>query len=369
MLTQRAAIATTSLLIATALCRADELPASQPAPNRLTVHGLVDVYYAVNFNHPADGASFAAGQGSTAKRANEASLNLAAVELTYAPAPIGAELMLVYGTGTEVLHGGETPGTAVGSSVWHNVYRAALTFKQGDFALEAGIYPCHLGFESFLSRDNWTYSRSWLGENQPYYVTGVKASYALTDHLSAQLHVYNGWQVVGDNNDAKSFGTQLAWSSELLSVAFNTHAGPETPGDNDHWRLFGELVAQVNPTPQVSIATQLDAGWQQRAGADASAWQGAGLFARVAVTDAVTLAGRGEVYHDPDGTITGVGQTAAEGTLCVELKPRDDISIKLEGRYDHSDAAVFTRHETGADGKPLLTKDEALAVLGAVVSF
>jgi hypothetical protein len=369
MLPYRTAIAVASTLIANSLGRADEVPASQPAPSRLAFHGLVDVYYAFNFNRPADGASFAAGQGTTAKRANEASLNLAAVELTYAPAPVGAELMLVYGTGADVLHGAEPPGTAIGSSVWRNVYRAALTFKQGDFALEAGIYPCHLGFESFLSRDNWTYSRGWLGENAPYYATGVKASYAFTDHLSAQLHVYNGWQLVGDNNDAKSFGTQIAWASDLLNVSFNTHAGPETPGDNDHWRLFGELVAQVNPTAELSIATQLDAGWQQRAGVDPSTWQAAGLFARLAVTGAVALAGRGEIYHDPDGTITGVGQTAAEGTLCVELKPRDDVSIKVEGRYDHSDAAVFTRHETDADGKPLYTKDEVLAVLGAVVSF
>ena len=54
----------------------------------LDVHGYVDAYYALNFNWPADGSNFIPGAGTSAKRANEISLNLAALDVAVKPAPL-----------------------------------------------------------------------------------------------------------------------------------------------------------------------------------------------------------------------------------------------------------------------------------------
>ncbi len=337
--------------------------------NRLSTHGFIDVYYALNANDPADDSNFPAGMGTTAKRAHEVGLSYAALALSYAPAPFGAELMLIYGTGAEVVHSTEPAGTGVGLDVWRSIGRASLTFQQGALSVEAGIYPSYLGYEGLYSKDNWTYTRGWLAENSPYYLAGLKVAYAFTDNLSAQLHVMNGWQVIGDNNGSKALGAQLLWAPDGLRLTLNTFLGPETANDDSHWRFFGEIVAEIQPAAGLGLAAELDAGLQQRAGADASGWQGAGLFARYAVTPMLAVVLRGEIYRDPDGTITGVGETAEEATLCVELKPAGGFSLKVEGRYDHSDAPVFALHDTAADGKPILGRDQALLVVGGVASF
>src|SRR5262249_62338673 len=107
----------------------------------------------------------------------------------------------------EVVHGGELRGVATGPAVWRHVVQASVQWqtKLGrGLLLEAGVFPCHVGYEGFQSKDNWNYTRSWLGELSPYYSAGLKAAYPLSDHWSTQLHVVNGWQVIADNNRGKT---------------------------------------------------------------------------------------------------------------------------------------------------------------------
>jgi hypothetical protein len=52
-------------------------------------------------------------------------------------------------------------------------------------------------------RDNWNWSRSNLFFGLPFYHTGVRATYALTE-LGITAGGYNGWNSVLDNNAEKS---------------------------------------------------------------------------------------------------------------------------------------------------------------------
>jgi hypothetical protein len=62
-----------ALLLVALATRADE-------PEKpVSIHGFVDGYYVWNANSPASHDSFFPGAGSTAKRANEFNLHLAAV--------------------------------------------------------------------------------------------------------------------------------------------------------------------------------------------------------------------------------------------------------------------------------------------------
>src|SRR5262245_59110258 len=69
-------------------------PSPSPSPAALRVGGFVDVYYAYNGNHPFDHANFFPGVGTSAKRADEFSINLAQVDLTLDPRPVGFRLAL-----------------------------------------------------------------------------------------------------------------------------------------------------------------------------------------------------------------------------------------------------------------------------------
>lgn len=57
--------------------------------------------------------------------------------------------------------------------------------------------PSHIGFESVITHDNFTLSRSLIAENSPYYETGVKfyGSNKLKNLFIAGL-LLNGWQTI-----------------------------------------------------------------------------------------------------------------------------------------------------------------------------
>jgi hypothetical protein len=364
---------------------ADDQPAppaesqAPPEPNaatideapKLQVGAFVDAYFAWNENKPADHANFFPGVGTSAKRDFEAGVNLAQVDFVLAPRPVGFKLSLGFGTAPEVVHAAEARGIAAHPDIWRNLVQASAQWQTGlgrGLLLEAGVYPSHIGMEAFQTRDNWNYTRSWLGELSPYYQTGLKLSYPFSGRWSAQLHLLNGWQVISDNNRGKSVGAQIAYGADKLSVSLNGIVGPELA--NDDIRALVDVVATWKATASLSLGTSLDLAREDRpAGLDAG-WQGVGLYARFAPPAWRTaVAVRGEYYDDADGAISGVAQTLRELTLTLEHRPVPRLILKLEGRYDRSSADVFGTRETGVDGQPLRTRDQLLVVLGVVASF
>src|SRR5678809_972836 len=74
--------------------------------------------------------------------------------------------------------------------------------------VEAGLFPSHLGFESFPTRDNWNYSHAWMADLAPYYQAGARVSYPFTRHLRAQLLWLNGWGLVERDHAFSSAGAR-----------------------------------------------------------------------------------------------------------------------------------------------------------------
>ena len=56
---------------------------------------------------------------------------------------------------------------------------------------------------------------------------------------------------------------------------------------------------------------------------------------------------RGEVFWDRDGFRTGTPQTLGEFTGDVEFRIRDNLVVRPEFRYDHSDVSFFENSEGG----------------------
>ncbi|HEV7487774.1 MAG TPA: outer membrane beta-barrel protein [Thermoanaerobaculia bacterium] len=329
--------------------------AGEPA-KPVTIHGFVDGYYAWNGNSPASHDSFFPGAGSTGKRANEFNLNLAALEIVRDAAPLGFHLSLVAGNGADVIHAAESEGL-------RHIYQASVIYKLNDkLTIEGGIFPSHIGFESFYSKDDWNYTRSWPGELSPFYQTGVHASYRFDSHWSGEVHVLNGWQIINDNNDAKAIGGKIAYTNDRLTTSFNTFDGPELQHDNSHWRHFGDLIASYKVTPKLSIAGSVDRGHQELPGDATANWLGIAAFGRYAFDGRHAVAARGSLFNDPDNAISGAAQKLTEETLTYEFHPVANLIMKIEGRHDHSTAAVFAR-------KNGFTNNQTIIVAGAVATF
>jgi len=347
---------------------ADDEPKAK-TENKLDFHAFVDVYYAYNPNHPANGRSFIPGTGTTARDANTFGLNLAQIEVSLPADPVGFRIAVGAGTGEEVLHLAE-PG---GSDAWRHLLLASLTYQTHvgrGLAFEAGIMPAHVGFEAFSSKDNWNYTRSWLGEFSPYYETGLKVSYPFSDHWSGGLYVLNGWQTIGDNNSAQTFGTQVAYGSDKVSASFNTLAGPELANNDSDWRVLGDFVLTVRATPSWSVGASVDVADESRPAGASVSWWGAAAYARFAPEGSRYAAAlRAEYFDDPDGGISGTAQSLSEATLTFEYRPVDHLILKVEGRYDRSSEPVFATHPLDAQAQPVLSTNEPLFLVGVVATF
>jgi hypothetical protein len=316
------------------------LAASAASAQTIAVHGWLDGYYAWNDQHPEPRLNFFSGTGTTAHRADQLALNIAALEIVRDPKPLGFHLTLVAGDSADVVHAGEPHRHPL-----RNLYEASVTYDAKFVQLEAGVYPSHIGFEGFFTKDNWNYTRGWLGELSPYYQTGVKVARTLDSHWSAQLHLLRGWQNISDPRAPKAIGTQIAYSDTTLSASFNTYL--------DNHRKFGDLVATYKATPKLSVGASLDRGRQSPAN-----WLGASLWARVALDDGHALAVRAERFRDPDAGISGIAQTLTEATLTYELRSTPHLILKLEARRDHSTAPVFSE-----------SNNDTLAIASAVIAY
>jgi hypothetical protein len=347
-------------------------PKEAARPSSWTLTGFVDTYFAYNPNRPFDGANFLRGTGTTAKRANEFSINQAVIGLSREPAPVGINLVFGFGTGFDVLHAAETPGPGIGPQVWRHLLTATVSYRAPvgrGLVLEAGVFSSHIGLETFYSKDNWTYTRGWMGEFSPYYQTGIVAKYSFSDTFAAQLHLLNGWEIIGDNNEGKAVGAQAAWTFKRLTFTLNGFAGPEAPNSGDSWRLFLDTIAILKVSERLSLAATADFGRQGRPGESAALWYAAGVDGRYALTKKLAAVLRVEGYRDETGIITGTAQTLTNVTAALELRPTAQLILKLEGRVDHSTAAVFSARRTDGRSDIKFVPNQALAVLGAVATF
>jgi Putative beta-barrel porin-2, OmpL-like. bbp2 len=311
----------------------------------IALHGWIDGYYSSNPAHPQPRLNFFSGIGTTAHRANQPALNVAAFEIVREPKPVGFHLILIGGDSADVVHSGERHRDR---HTIRNLFQATVSYNVPvgrGLALEAGVYPSHIGYEGFFTKDNWNYTRSTLGELAPYYQTGIKASYAWSDRWSGQLHVIRGWQTISDTGSDPSFGTQIAYNDARLSASFNTFAGPE--------RNLADLVATWKLTSNVSLGTSLDVGAD-----DDAHWGGIATYARYALNDRHAFALRAERFRDPHAGISGFEQTLTEGTFTYEHRPSAHFILKFEGRRDHSSAAVFNG-----------SRNQRLAVASVVATY
>lgn len=349
----------------------------------LSLHGMVDAYYALNSNRPPDGASFVPGTGTTAKRANEFALNMVALEMGASRGPAGARVVLGFGNGMEVLHAAEPVGVATGPDVLRNVLTAVVSFAPTQvpgLVLELGKFPSPVGMESMLSKDNWNYTRSWMGEFSPYYLAGARASWTFLKHVTAGAAVVNGWQNVGENNPFKSVMTQLTWNSDLLTVSWNTLTGPELPGSEPPWtplppspdnriRQLHDIILTLRPSPQMQFAVQADAALQHAGSGVWQPWSGLAGYGRFLVAPWLAVALRAEVFADPTGAISSTRQLLAAATATVELVPTPFFSFKVEARSDQSSAPVFGAAPRGPEDGPAQARSQGLLALGAVAHF
>lgn len=343
-------------------------PDSTRADTAITVRfgAFVDGYYAWDTGRPRRLDRAFTTQPA---RHNEFNVNLVYVEAVLEGARVRGRLALQAGTSVQSNSFAEPQvGSVSGGVLSRTIQEATVGVRlHPRLWVDGGIYLSHIGLESWISRDNPTYTRSLVADYTPYYLSGARLTWEATRTVRAQLHVMNGWQNVSETNGAKAVGTRVDWTPRpRLLLAWATFAGDEQPDSlPGRLRLFNQFLARWTPAAWELTAT-VDAGRQARPGGGGDTWSGGALVARRAITPTVRLAGRVEYLHDraqvlvATGTPGGFRTTSA--SLGLDVAPDARLLWRTELRGWRSRDPIWPRRDDPAARRGTMLVVSSLAL-------
>ncbi len=343
-------------------------PAEKKPLVSVTPTGYVEAYYAYNFNRPSNGITNYRGFDN---RHNTFSLANAALGANLEAGPIGGRVTLQVGSTPSTYYMSEPglPGaggaSASNTELWKYLQEAYVSYKAPigrGLLLQLGLCASPIGYEVFAIKDNWNWSRSNLFFGFPYYHTGLRVTYEFTPELSSTMSLFNGWNSVVDNNEEKSVQTNVTYKVTgkvlLQALYFGGVERPKGSPEGPYWRHHLDVFGQWDATPSLSFAAQVDYGVEpNRVGA--ASWGAGALYARFKARPWLYLALRGDVFQER--LAASGGQSSAplfwngarwvgSGTATLDLRPHDQISIRLEYRHDEAESPLYFKGEIAGDG-------------------
>ncbi|WP_423789964.1 porin [Leptospira kmetyi] len=221
--------------------------------------------------------------------------------------------------------------------------------------LDGGIYFGNIGLESWISHNNWNYSRALALDYVPYYSSGFRLSYQYSEKLSFQLHLMNGWSNITETNQDKAIGTQIDYKvTDKFKITHNTFVGNEAPDNQPRQtRYYNNLILQYHFTKHFIVAGSGDVGIQRVPNPGVRAyrqWYHATFWITWRPIEEFRTSLRLERMYDPEQTIiqTGTrnGFLTSGATMTFDYIPNENALVRLEGRYFRSYDPVFDRDKT-----------------------
>lgn len=327
-----------------------------PATPTQTITGFVETTYNYNFNRPFTGINGLIGyntQTSYNSQHNNLSLNAAYLKIE---GDVGGGVTYVVklnigqdAVGTMSNFTAPPIGSPPSSTYAFDVQEAYGVYKAGKFSLKAGKFVTYNGIEVIEGPLNPTVSRGYLfGYAEPFTHVGAVGILQLTDLVDLHIGVVNGWDVVADNNRAKTVVAKVGINpNPNVAITVSGYAGPEAAGNNDNWRTTGDVTAMVKVS-MCDLWLQGNFGREAAAvmGNDAT-WFGAGVQPVLHLSDAFTLGTRAEFFQDSDGFRTGAGTKL--NLFNVSVAPgytfNKRFTLRAEGRFDYSDQDIFAKND------------------------
>lgn len=358
---------------------ADAQPEASPT---FTLGGYVEAYYQWSFANPDNGVTNVRGFDN---RHNSFTLSNVALDAQYERDALIGRLALQVGAAPATYYLAEPslPGAgganASSADTWKLLQQAYAGYRLDvgrGLTVAAGLFLSPIGPESIAVRDNWTQSRSNLFFGLPYYHAGLRATYPLSDTLTATFLVTNGWNNVVDNNREKSVSAQLTYATPTISASALYFGGVERPPgapEGRAWRHLFDAHATWHATRSLSLLAHASAGVEPN-DLGTSRWIAGALAARLQICDPLFLAVRGDAFseHVPDGAsaIFWPVPWVASATVTADLRPHPRASLRLELRHDRADGDLFFGGATTADGNAIADRDsQTTATLGATTWF
>lgn len=258
---------------------------------------FVDTYYAYDVNRPKNHEREYTTQPA---RHNEVALNLGFIEAKYDSDEIHGRLAIQHGTSVRKNTVAE-PSRGLSLTPIQEAYVGNKIAPRT--WLDGGIFLGNIGAESWISKDNWTYSRALNLDYVPYYSAGLRLSHEFSETRSAQLILMNGWQNMSENNGAKAIGMQyLARINSQLTFTYNNFFGDEeVVSTRPRFRGYHNFILRWLPGDLWQYLGSLDFGHQSQQVRDGiDGWGAVTLTVRRILSKSQAIALRGEYFTDPN---------------------------------------------------------------------
>lgn len=216
--------------------------------------------------------------------------------------------------------------------------------------LDGGFFRTHIGMESIQPRENVTQSLAVTTYFEPYFLSGLKLSWAPTERLTLQAQVFNGFNNYIENNRNKAMGASLIYViSDKAAFTFNAiycDESPDTLRINRH-RLYNDAYF-IYRGDNWTLAAEANLGIQGHSTLTDSA-ESAIMYSGILLAQRhfgrASVYARGEIFEDSNEILTGpvenehhelVGINLLGGTFGIEYKPLRNTFFRLESRYLHT---------------------------------
>ena len=254
-------------------------PTNSAPHNVIKVGAFIDTYYSHNLNKPK---LTERNYTTQAVRNDEFNINLAHIDAKIETDNVRGRLALQVGTSVNANYLPETSNQRTSNQVSvRNIQEAYAGIRIAKNTwLDGGIYFGHIGFESWISGNNWMYTRALVLDYVPYYSAGFRLSHDISDKLKVQFHLMNGWSIITDNNKNKSVGMQIYYKPvPHLSFTYNIFVGNEIAtststitsgqvnvepkGNERQTRYYQNYITHYDVTSKFSVAASFDIGFQR----------------------------------------------------------------------------------------------------------
>ncbi len=327
------------------------------------ISGYADVFYVFDFNQPkgTERQPFLVNQN----RHNEFNLNLGIIKLGLEQARYRATVALHAGTYVNDNYAKEPE---LLKSISEARIGVSLN-KKNNLWVDAGVLPSHIGFESAISIDQWTLTRSLLAENSPYFLTGAKLTYTVGSKLEIAGLILNGWQRIQrlPGNSLPSFGTQVNYSpTDKVMLNWSSFAGTDDPDTTRRMRYFSNLYGVFQLTEKWGLIIGFDIGTQQRIKNSSTydLWFSPVFISQFAISPHWKTAFRAEYYQDKSGIIIPTGMPNGFRTsgisLNLDYSPTQHLVCRLEGRWLKSKDNIFETQTTPVNNNFILATSLAI---------
>ena len=345
-----------------ALLNRQSAPAAAPTPSASAAPPAVfgatlEGYYAENTHRPPAGDN---GLRAYDVKADSFAIQQAAVVIDAPPdvadgRRYGLRVDLQFGEAVGTLQG--NPTNEPRPDLYRNIFQAYGTyvFPLGrGLTMDFGKFASPLGLETNYAKDNDHFTRALLFDFLPFYHSGARFSYAITDKVAVFYMLTNGAQQTEDfNSTPANHAMVLAKLPHALQVIASAYESHEPTG------LVHILDGQITWTPASRPVTfGLDVTrTTSRSSADQStgALNGVGVYGRLS-HGAWAGALRVEHLDDAGGLfVAGLPQRLSELTATGEWRAPEGFLARAELRHDWSSASVFPGRALGASARTQTT--------------